>query len=55
MTFIIAAIVMTLSVLEGHSLLRAFSSAIFRIHAICMVPFHLQSVLWITALILLVF
>jgi len=31
MAYLIAAIVMTLSVLEGHSLLQAFSSVMFRI------------------------
>jgi len=31
MAYLIAATVMTLTVLEGHSLLQAFSSAIFRI------------------------
>jgi len=31
MAYLIAAVVMTLSVLEGHFLLQAFSDAIFRI------------------------
>jgi len=39
MAYLTAAIVMTLNVLEGHSLLPAFSSAIFRICGASRSPF----------------
>jgi len=49
MAYLIAAIVMTLTVLEGHSPIEAFSSAIFRICHV--VPLHLQSFLLYSAFV----
>jgi len=43
MAYLIAAIVMTLSILEGHSHCMSFQVQHFVLVASCMVPLHLQS------------
>jgi len=53
MTYLIAANVMTLSVLEGHSLLQAYSCPFFVFVACYVVPLCLQSFLLLTYFYLL--